>query len=499
MLVRKCLLMISKKSGILLCFCFLLISAHQLKAQSNLLFYHENDLFNSSNYNPAFLNPSSKFTLSIFPLAGTSINFNDSQALSKISDILLVDVTHDALKDVLKSMVTRNLFYQHGEVAILNFSYRSKYGSFNFVIKENERLMMDFNGELSKFLMNEASETVTIGHTQEFPAEAIHYREYSLGYATELIKNKLTVGIRGKLYYGKAFMSSNVSAQITEQNGEYFIESSGPLKLSVPASTVKDVNGNLVDLVPFDGYGIDKYLMNTGNFGTGIDLGFTYRIAPSVIFSASATDLGKISWKENLNSMEFDTQHHLQSSDVNSHIADDGSVYLTKKDEEISLVDSITSIFNIAPTTETMITKTLPATFYAGLKYIANPQLSFGIVDRYIKNRQLTYNNLSLTATYKPNKHFTFISGLSAFGRSYVNIPLGTTYHCPGGQAYLGTDNIISLLASSSTGYQGITFGACFYIFRRKVKYEHIEYLPFFKHKKGNHRNGNGLIFKGDL
>jgi len=66
-------------------------------------------------------------------------------------------------------------------------------------------------------------------------------------------------------------------------------------------------------------------------------------------------------------------------------------------------------------------------------------------------------------------------------------VPFSILYTGEVCQYYLGTDNLLSLIAPSAAEFSGITLGMCFFLFRNKNEYkEPLDYLPFYKEKKRN-------------
>lgn len=450
-------------------------------AQSNLVFYNEDEQFNASNFNPAFLTSQKKFTFSIFPLAGMTFGFNNQEVIKDVmTQFLEGDQTNEEFKGVFNSLIDQNLFFLNYETNLFKFGYNSDFGSFDFRIRENVLLMTDFKGDLSDFLTSPTFQSIAIDKPQLFGAEAIHYREYSLGFAKEIVKDKLSVGGRAKIYFGKSILFSEVSGKIVERSDTFFTQIAGPMRLSIPSNPDLD-NGILIDLNMAKDFDIGNYITNAGNVGVGIDLGFNYEITPEIEFSASVIDLGRINWNKNINTLLFNDEYPFPTGNIDIE-ADENGVPVLSKNFDRPLADTMTFSLRID---ETSFSTTLPTTYYAGVKYQVNPKLNIGVVDRFSRAKGLNFNSFSLTAHYKATDKLSIITGYSIIGNSFSNIPIAILYKREGGQTYLGTDNVLSFLTKSSE-FSGISFGTCFYLFRgKKEKYQDpSEYLPFYKRKK---------------
>ena len=460
-------------------------------AQSNLVFYHNHDQFNSSDFNPAFLTSQQKFTFSILPLAGMSVGYNNQKAINEmLTKVLLGDTIKNALKDVFNSLVKRDLFHQRFESSLLTLGYHSTIGSFNFRIKEVEQLMSNFKGDFSEFITNPTFQTLAINQPQTFPANALYYREYSLGYAKEVIKNKLSVGIRAKLYFGKFSALSEVQGELVkDDNDAFYMQTKGTVKLSIPLNIEQNTDSIPIGGTLADDFTPVNFLMNSKNIGTGIDLGIKYKINPLMSISVSVVDLGKINWKNNLNTLYYKGKYEFPFDYTEAAGAD----FLTKNPNFSA--DTTIHVFDLfkADLAEAAFSTPLPTTLYAGLQYQISPKLNLGLVDRYTRVKNLSHNSFSLTANYDVNKKLSLISGYSIHGNSYINLPFAILYKWNSGQTYIGTDNLMSFLVSSLSEFSGISFGTCFYLFRKNVKYkEPLEYLPFYKRKvKGSIKNLN--------
>ncbi len=465
------------------------------KAQSNLVFYHTKDQYNTSNLNPAYLSSQEKFTFSFFPLSGVSVGLNNQENIKDIINLIQGGHQPDEdLKSAFNNLINGGLFYQHIESTLLNIGYNSDFGAFSFRIKENAQLLGNFQGEFSEFLMSPKFQSIVIDQPQYFPVDAVHYREYSLGYAREIFKSKLSVGVRAKLYFGKSSLFSEVEGKVIREADNFYLQTSGPMRLTAPVADVLK-NGLLVELNLADNFTVANYLMNSKNSGMGFDLGFKYKITPDLALSASILDVGRIKWKNNQNTLLFNSKYQFSSYSVTEAINKNGLPILSKKYDKTSLSDSITKLFNIE-IDNLIYSKPLPVTLYAGLQYQINPTLNLGIVDRFKYAKGLNHNSFSMTANYDVNKTLSVSTGYSIIGNSYFNIPFAILYQWASGQTYIGTDNVLSYFFPSFSDFTGITFGMCLFPFRTSKKYTNDwGYLPFYKQKKRKSLSKKGLIY----
>ena len=426
-----------------------------------------------------------ELSFSFAPIAGSHLSLNNTQALNLLSDLLFYEEANDLVKELFRKVVKNKIFFQQGEFTWLNIGYKTDIGFFSFMVSDNANVMLDLSGELSKFMIDNQFTNVALNKSQDFSAEAVHYREFSLGYAREIIENKLTLGIRGKLLFGKSLLSSNATGKITNINTDFIIESAGNIIISLPADTVMS-GGRLTKLDPLSGYTVRDYALNTGNTGFAFDLGVNYSINPDWELSASFLNIGALNWNTYMHDLDINGNYLLDSNDF---IVVNGQL---RKTSEVSLEDELSNIFSFKDAKDLSYSSSLPATFILGVSYNYNDRIKLGVTNQLIKSENLYFNSLSLSANYKLNNKFVLSSGYSMHGNSLFNIPAAVLYNWHGGQAFLSIGNIFPFLSD----FQGLSFGTSFYILGSKMKYDQIDYLPFYKHKKKRKTTSKGHIWE---
>ncbi len=471
----------------------MLLTGLIIKAQPNMAFYPLNEQFNSSGFNPAFLNSREKFTFSIFPVGGSTIGYNNQEVIKDlVIETLQGITTDDDYKKVLKSITDRSSFNQHIESIFLTLTLRSRLGFFNFRIQENQNFSAALEGELTRFVFNTDIQSARINQIQNLPAQAMHYREYSLGYSLPAQNHKFTAGIRAKVYFGKAAFFSGISGSVLNDSSNYVLKVGGKVKLSIPLTEAPSAegSGNTVD---FSARNATKYLLNRGNPGFGVDLGFNYHITSDLTLSMSVLDLGKIEWKTNLNTKVFDGEYLISKQNVTPNSTGD---IITKNFSNSSFADSISNIFK-QNVDSSEFSSSLPVNFYMGVKYQINPRLKISLIDRYVLLKNMNYNSLSVMIGFDLNKELSISTGYSAISNSYANLPLAFLYKKDFGQMYVGTDNLFSFIIPSISDFAGITFGTCFYLFKNygQSNITSDDY-PFYRPKKTKRNQKTGRIWE---
>lgn len=393
-------------------------------------------------------------------------------------------------------MIERSTFIQNIDANLLNITFKSAIGCFNFRIRENQFFATQIDGPVTDFIAKSGIQKVIVDQLQDLPAQAVHYRDYSLGFSATNQRNSLSVGIRAKLYLGKSSLYSELSGKIHKESENYQLKSDGMVYLSVPETTIFETDGSISGFSILTGSKTLSYLTNIGNPGFGVDLGLNYRITPDLSFSVSILDLGKINWKTNLNSKYLNGSYTFSAKNINSSLDAEGNEFIVKNQASINYLDSISDLYKISYQ-RAEFSRELPFTIFSGLKYMVNPQWSIGLVNRYVHSKDFSYNSISASARYEFNPEFSMSSGISVIGNSFFNIPLAFLVNKKFGQVYFGTDNCFAFLIPSISEYASFSFGTCFYLSPKRNLYQaQKEGFPFFRPKKQKVKKGSGLILK---
>ena len=466
------------------------------KAQTNMIFYPVENQFNSSEFNPAFLYSDSQYSFSIFPIGGINLAYNNQRVVNQLVSKLLSGINTDKeYVDIVRTMVDHKSYNQKLEVDLLNFTYRSTEGFFNFRIKEDVSFAASIKGPVSGFMILPEVKSIEVGRVQHVPVLIMHYREYSLAYSSPTDHQAFSWGIRSKLYFGKSVFSSEISGAIKEVAGHHFMNTWGDGKMSLPEEYHENADGTITTLPNFSAKTIKEYAFNTGNTGIGIDLGFKYKINEKMAVSASVLDIGNLKWNNNLTSKNFTSSSELDATSITSSTTNNIET-ITKVNDSISFENQFTQIFKTNPK-QLPFKTAMPLTIYSGISYQLNPKVRLTLADRFIKIKNLNHNTLLAAATFDLSDRLTVSTGYSMVGNAYFNWPVAILYKGDFGQFYIGSDNFFSYLGPSISEFSGITFGTCFYLFRKRKLYDEPNNIyPFHRPKKVKKVINNGRIQK---
>lgn len=260
--------------------------------QTSLSFYHlGNTTFQNSFQNPAFI-PEGKVFIGLPGLSGVHAHFNNKFSYS---DFIVSGESGNQInaKLLLGNLQKRNMVYSAVDINLLHIGYSTNSGV-NFSIFANERIEASvlYPKELIEIVSNGnfalAGQRLEISKTR---ASASHFREYGVGFAAPFQSG--TFGIRAKYLQGflNASTAQNFQAFLTTNPQDY------SLNLELTNGTL---NTSGFDILQGRTGNLGTHLISNTNRGAAIDLGFTVAIDNFNTFSASITDVGFISWNEDI-------------------------------------------------------------------------------------------------------------------------------------------------------------------------------------------------------
>ena len=279
-----------------------------------------------------------------------------------------------------------------------------------------------------------------------------YLREYALG-ASKVVDQYWTLGIRAKLLFGKANIStgqSDLQFSTDENNFGLLLNGNYTLNSSLPITYVQDEEGNITD-VTLNEVNYTELMLNRRNPGLSVDLGAIYRWDDKVTLSASLLDLGLVRWTTDLNNVNAtgNFQYDELYTDGNAVSWD----FLNE------FVDSIINSFDITVTQEPYIT-VLPTQLFLGGSYQIRERLSLGVVNRNLFLRSKIHSSLTLTATSEVTEGILATLSWSYLNNSIKNIGAGFAFYGKGLQWHVLSDNILGFFYPFDTRTINLRIGA---------------------------------------
>ena len=416
--------------------------------------------------NPALHNDSSLVVVGLPGLSGAYFDFSSGFAVNDLfhkgtgirADSLVTDIYtfHDALK-------TTNSVQQNFSMPLFYLGMWSKKSFFSFGITEKEIARFSFDKSLVTFIRdgNEPyiGQNFDLGNLD---INAIHYREYALGYSNELIKNKLTIGAKIKVLYGKSAIKTermNMKVETAADASYLNLRSDMKINMSAPVSVEYDQDGYFSGMNG-DHVGKSNYLLQKGNKGMAFDLGAVYKPTPKITISGSIIDIGKISFKKDLISLTTVSTYKWEGVDFSKSIDDSKADYVDASDLLKDETKKMEKEFKPKKSEfgSEAFDMSLPTRIYLGGTYQINDKFNVGLLDRWYKNGDIGKNTITLSANTLLGRFLSLTGTYSLIDGSNNNIGAGMAIRLGAAQLYLVSDNLLAMDVSKAK-YANVRFG----------------------------------------
>jgi len=418
-----------------------------LQAQQSSTFYLMHDVPQSNLLNPA-IQIKCKYYVGIPVLNAAHISYSNSAFTYK--DLAGTDTWN--IEGIFEKMHKTDLYSAEAMFVPVALGYRHKSLYFTFNIAERAHGFQTVPKDLAELAVY--GNGPFIGETARydgFRPGGFHTREYSLG-VSKVLGPYLTAGIRAKLLFGKANLStgkSNLDLTTRESNFGIVLRTDYRINTSFPYTFVFDDEGNIIDIEIGE---IDpmQYMMNRGNPGFSLDMGLVYRYDDRITLSASLLDLGLVHWSTDLNNVHGVGDYVYVGDDLSSDLSSWAFV------EEA--VDSILSSIDVT-TTQEAYSSMLPTQLFLAGSYQYNEKISFGLVNRNVIYRAKLHSSFTLSAQAGLAERFTGVLSWSYLNNSIFNVGVGLAYHAKGIQIHAVTDNVIGFFYPFDTRTLNLRFG----------------------------------------
>jgi hypothetical protein len=431
----------------------LCLMATSLEAQQNNSLYFMHGLPQSSQLNPA-TQPKCGFYLGIPGISSIEINAGNSAV--GFSDVLIYDKQVDSTYTFMRNASTRSNFLKKleknnnlfGELRVdlfsLGFRVNNTYLSFNVGEHIETRNVVPY--DFARYFMegninNVGDSTLKSYDFASLGINAMYYHEYSLGVSHEF-NNKLTIGLRGKLLYGIANLTTQSSelSMLNQKNpGElayYKIHSVVDINGSIPNLSVYTDPAGKIDSLTFKKINsadeARSILTNTNNMGLAFDIGAIYKPIEKLSLSLSILDLGYIKWKDNLQSFKQDATYDFKGLIMHAN----DSIDLTQ-----AMIDTLKSKFTYRRDTDPFTTSLSPK-LYAGALYQLTKGIGFGFLTRQQIIDKNLHSQYSLSVNLYPANAINFTVSYTIADQMYDNFGFGMSFKFLCFQTYIMSERI---------------------------------------------------------
>lgn len=433
-----------RNTFIILLFFFALFHA---EAQQNVTMYTVPSNPQVNTLNPAFQN-TCKLFIGIPVLSSLHLNYgNDAftykQLFKKNGDEYIIEPSNIS-PGRIRSVSTE------GYVALFNIGFWHKKKYITFSIHEKT----DFAGLSNRDLL-----AVVIGGNTPYEGDDAHFsrsgiyfdyrREYALGIAQQINKTT-TLGIKGKLLFGKLNVSSHISNSDLYTNDNTFdlsfktnvyTNTSLPMTMSLDEygkPTGINYNGNAKDI-----------LLNRKNLGLAFDVGFIKKRSETETISGSILDLGFIRYASTPYNYSIEGQYNYTGELGDSTVFG----YFFSR-----MVDTVFNNMNTELTQKSYFT-TLSPRVYLSYAYQYSPKTTLNLVATAKIYRYKVNPGFSASASHEFAKNMYVSVSWSYLYRSFKNIGTGVVLGKSPVQFYAFTDNLLGMIYPLNTRNINLRFG----------------------------------------
>jgi hypothetical protein len=203
----------------------------------------------------------------------------------------------------------------------------------------------------------------------------------------------------------------------------------------------------------------DNYVssMLRGNFGLGLDFGFTYKIKENIEVSASIIDFGAIYWNNLSQTIEAESDITWSGIKIPNDLSLDNVNFnkmLNENFEDVNFSSKEESFFTI-----------LPFDMNFSIEYQKNKDLQYGSILKLMYFNKTIQPQMSFYGTFTLLKSLSMTTNYTIKNHSLSNLGVGLDLKLGFAQIYFLTDNILATFAPERARSIGAHFGVNF-IFR---------------------------------
>jgi hypothetical protein len=428
----------------------------QGKAQITNSLYFMHGVPQSNRINPA-LQPECGFYLG-FPFL-SPLRMEVTSSSLAYQDFIYPHPTQDSLITFLHPMGNKQAFldklrsvnYVISDLGtpLASIGFRTPIGFFTLDVTARVDGAVYFPKDLARLLLYGAGE----GQTYQFDGLGVDlsvFDEVSVGWSAGILDN-LQVGVRGKVLLGAADLSTSRSELSLRTSQDLWnIRSDMMINASLPFAEVQyDQDGMIDDIIMNDDledmgpFALPRYLFNTGNLGLGLDAGINYRPIEQLQLSASAVDIGFISWKKGVNEVTCEMDYDFEGIEINPfEFSDEYTIddYLDSTFSE--LADSLSSFLEFTPGRS--YSRMLNTKLYLGASYYLTPNINFGILSRTDFLGEKISQQFTATANLTTGRFINLTLSYSVMNSYLKNLGAGFAFNVGPLNLYLISDNVLN-------------------------------------------------------
>lgn len=425
-------------------------------AQSDLTLYNFNAIAQSLQVNPA-TPQQTKVWIGLPALSGIHFHFqNTGFTLAELipagSDINV------QLREVADNMDGDSHLAISQDISLLGIGFKAGRGFVSLGATQSIDLRMGYPAGILRFITYQAGDPITGLSLNELDYESMVRTNFYLGYQHKFLKNRLTLGFRGKYIFGQQHSEiQNINAQI---------DASDPFSMKIRTNIKVRSSGlsNLLDpdLDPSDD---PVGLALTENTGMAWDFGANYLLTRKWSVNFSVLDLGSIDWKDGNEDYVSNGEYDFEGIEIDLADQDlDGVID--------ALTDSLSNVFSFDTIENSPAYNTkLSTRIYAGVNYNFHPKHGLGFLyhaklgldDKFHSDYSVNYQGRWF-------RGMQFIASYSMINGDRNNIGAGVDFKFGPLQLYIVSDNIFGAVYYENLKTTNLRLGLNIAFYGKKSK-----------------------------
>lgn len=309
----------------------------------------------------------------------------------------------------------------------------------------------DYPADLLRFLWPSSQDFSEVSfNLQGTDYEALNATFYHVGYQHNLMKDKLSLGVRGKYFSGIQH------AYIEKFEGN--IQGTSDRMLVTTDILIR--TGGVASLTDGDDINITSLLFPQ-NTGFAFDFGFSYSITDRWEVSGSVLNLGSINFSQDLRQLSSQGTYDFQGVEYDPSDED-----LTFDD----LIDELDSTFSFVEEDGISYSRSLPMEAYFNVTHSFNSTHHLSATYHLRSWNNEAFHDVGLSYQAKLGKTFNFVLGYNMINGTWNNISSGFSLNMGGFQWHLMSDNAYGLMYPGRTHTVNIRTGFSFRFGRKRME-----------------------------
>lgn len=466
----------------------LVLFTTSLVAQNDLTIHFFNQVPQSNAANPSNM-PDFNWYIGVPALSSVFVDVKNSGFTYNQAIEFKTDTTFTIkIDDILDRLKPKNFIGLKYQQEILGFGFRAKEQFFTFSYSERMQMRFTYPKDFIGWIWKGNAHDSYLGKEARFEylgLDAMQFSEFAIGYAKKIDDN-LTIGIRPKLWFGRACISFDKSNEfyIKTYENDYAIESKAKMMIHTSVPDAFYNAGTPIDTIVLDSNfefnneikssQISKMAINPQNMGFAIDLGATYQLDEKLSIAFAAVDLGYINWKHNVKNVYTTETAKFKFSgfDVYQFLNDSA-----RGDTLEKLMDSLVDIFDVKDDDKAFKTWVGPK-FYLSASYMLTDKDRFAGLFRAEFYKGDFYPSLTVGYERKLGRYASIMANYSAYLNNYANLGYGITFNTGPVQWYFMQDNFLAYFLPNDTKYFNLHFGLNLIFGRGKDSKPRMGYGP---------------------